>query len=168
MLHTAATCDSCLVVERVPAEVTFPLRLRVLGRGVRPADLARADDQHPDTGHFASRRGDEVVATGTVRRRQPHFRKERDGWQIRGMAVEEGERGRGLGTAILGAIIEHVAKSGGGVLWCHVRVPAASLYRRAGFDTLGGTFVDPVAGQQILMWRMVASPEERTGATPQR
>lgn len=144
-------------MKRVPAEVTFPLRLRVLGRGARPADLARADDDHPDSAHFASCRNGQVVATGTVRRRQPPFPTDSDGWQIRGMAVEEAERGEELGTAILEVIIEHVAERGGGVLWCHVRVRAKSLYRRAGFGTRGEPFVDLVAGEQILMFRIVAS-----------
>lgn len=142
------------MVEQVPAEATFPLRLRVLGRGARPGDLARADDDHPDSAHFASCRNGRVVATGTVRR-QPPFPTDADGWQIRGMAVEEAGRGKGLGTAILDAIIEHVAGRGG-ILWCHVRVRAESLYRRAGFGSLGEPFVDPVAGQQVLMFRMVA------------
>lgn len=144
------------MVEQVRAEVTFPLRLRVLGRGTRPGDLAREDDDHSDSAHFATRRNGRVVATGTVRRRQPPFPTDSDGWQIRGMAVEEAERGKGLGTAILDAIIEHVAGRGGGVVWCHVRERAESLYRRAGFGSLGKPFEDPVAGQQILMFRMVA------------
>lgn len=91
------------------------------------------------------------VATGTVRRRDPPLDDYTAGWQIRGMAVEPSMRNRGYGSAILEAILDHVEKSGGGLVWCHARELSVPLYRRAGFIPLGEPFVDDIAGEQILM-----------------
>lgn len=78
------------VVERVPAEVTYELRHRVLGRGASPADVAAADDDDPESGHVAHLADGVVVGTGTIRRR-PLPGDGAAGWQIRGMAVDVGQ-----------------------------------------------------------------------------
>ncbi len=79
------------------------------------------------------------------------------GWQIRGMAVVEGQRGMGLGTQILSALVEHVARNGGGLMWCRARVLAVSLYERSGFKAHGDPVEDEVAGLQVLMARVVTA-----------
>jgi ribosomal protein S18 acetylase RimI-like enzyme len=145
------------VVARVSADVTFPLRHRVLGRHARPEELARPDDNAPDSGHFVvySSEG-EVVATGTVRRHAaPPPLEAEQGWQVRGMAVDNDRRGAGLGTSVLSALVEHVASCGGGLMWCHVRTHAVSLYERTGFVHYGKPVEDEVAGPQVLMARLV-------------
>lgn len=142
-------------VEQTAASATFPLRLEILGRGSAAHDLARPDDDHPTSGHFVVRVGSEVAGTGTVRQRVVPLPSPWPGWQIRGMAVREDLRGRGIGGAILDAVIDHVRSHGGGLLWCHARVAAASLYLRAGFQAQGPEVDDPVAGRQVLMSRLV-------------
>jgi GNAT superfamily N-acetyltransferase len=157
--HRRTAISVHFVVTRVPAEVTFPLRHQVLGRHAHPAELARPDDDAPDSGHFVIRDGsDEVLATGTVRRQSapPPLRGD-VGWQIRGMAVVEGQRGMGLGTQILSALVEHVARNGGGLMWCRARVLAVSLYERSGFKAHGDPVEDEVAGLQVLMARVVTA-----------
>jgi GNAT superfamily N-acetyltransferase len=128
------------VIERVEPEATFALRRAVLDREPT-ADEGGA--------HFVVRHGSDVVATGTVRERER-------GWQVRGMAVVESMRGRGLGTAVLDAVLAHVADNGGGTVWCHARVAAVSLYERAGFVAVGEPRVDDVAGEQVHLQRIVA------------
>ena len=71
------------------------------------------------------------------------------------MAVEPELRGRGIGAAILTAIIGHVEHRGGGVVWCHARIGARSLYERHGFVAEGDPFDDAVAGPQVFMSRSV-------------
>jgi GNAT superfamily N-acetyltransferase len=122
------------VVELVAATETLELRRRVLGRA--------SDDTDPRSAHAVVRLDGAVVATGTLRR-------EGDGWQLRGMAVEPAMRGNGLGTAVLHALLTHVR--GRGAVWCHARIAAASLYERAGFVRDGEPFDDPVAGTQVRM-----------------
>lgn len=144
------------MVERVRAEETYALRHRVLGRGASADDVAAADDDDPDSGHFVIRKEGAVVATGTVRRRNSPRAAGGQHWQVRGMAVEPAFRGRGLGSAVLGAILEHVEQRGGELVWCHARIAARTLYERHGFIADGELVEDPIAGIQVYMGRSVA------------
>lgn len=140
------------MIERVPAVETYELRHRVLGRGDSPAGIAADDDGDPASGHFAHRIDGHVVATGTIRRRTTPAGVE-SAWQIRGMAVEPDHRGKGVGSAILTALIDHACAHGGGTIWCYARIAARTLYELHGFSVAGEPFHDPVAGTQVLMLR---------------
>jgi GNAT superfamily N-acetyltransferase len=78
-------------------------------------------------------------------------------WRLRGMATKPDVRNRGVGSAVLRAIITFVGAQGGGLLWCNARVPAVGLYLRAGFTTHGDEWVDPDIGPHLVMWRLVAA-----------
>jgi GNAT superfamily N-acetyltransferase len=150
-------------VRRVPAEVTLPLRQRVLRPHETIDQMRLPGDDDADTGHFAAFDDDgAVVGTASVRREPPPWRPDTaDGWRLRGMATEEGLRGAGIGTDVLEAVVAHVARHGGGPLWCNARLPAVDFYRRSGFRTRGEAWEDPVIGPHIAMQRSVrptASP----------
>jgi GNAT superfamily N-acetyltransferase len=151
-------------VERVAAAVTFPLRQRVLRPHEALHDLALPGDDDPDTAHFAATEDGEVVATASVRREPPPWPvAPRASWRLRGMATAERRRGQGLGTSLLAAVIEHVGRHGGGLLWCNARVPAVPFYERAGFVTRGDPWTDAVIGPHVAMERAV---EGRPGCAP--
>jgi GNAT superfamily N-acetyltransferase len=143
-----------VTVERVAADVTYPLRQRVLRPG-RPPAAARFDiDDEPSTASFAARTPDgEVVATAIVYPETCPWLPDRAGaWRLRGMATAPDRRGRGIGTRVLRAALAHVAASGGDLVWCNARVPARRLYERAGFRTHGVPWEDPEIGPHIAMW----------------
>jgi GNAT superfamily N-acetyltransferase len=148
-----------VAIRRVDATVTFPLRQKVLRPHETLAELAVPGDGDPDNGHFAAVDGDgEVVGTASVRREPPPWEEamSRPGWRLRGMATAEGRRSQGIGAAVLAAAIAHVARHGGGLLWCNARVPAVEFYRRAGFSTRGTQWEDPDVGPHVVMTRDVA------------
>ena len=139
------------VVERVDAAVTRPLRQRVLRPHETLAQLTLPGDDEPDSGHFAVFEGDEVVATGSVRREPPPWPIDGPAWRLRGMATAEDRRRRGMGSAVLATVIAHVRGHGGGLLWCNARLPAVPFYRRSGFETRGDSWEDPQIGPHIAM-----------------
>lgn len=144
---------------RVPAEVTFPLRQAVLRPHQQVEELAAADDGAPDTGTFAVFDDvGEIVASGTVSRRPPPFpvEPEQPGWQIRGMAVAPGRQGQGLGSAVLDALLRHIADHGGGRAWCNARIPARGVYAKAGFEPVGEAFEIDHIGPHVVMTRLVS------------
>jgi GNAT superfamily N-acetyltransferase len=71
------------------------------------------------------------------------------------MATADDRRNEGVGAAVLAAVIEHVGRSGGGLLWCNARTPAVPFYERAGFRTRGERWVDPIVGPHIAMELLV-------------
>ena len=142
-------------VKRVDAAVTRPLRQRVLRPHETLEQLVLAGDDDPDSGHFVVLEDGEVVGTGSVRREPPPWKTDGPAWRLRGMATAEGRRSRGIGTAVLTAVVAHVHERGGGLLWCNARLPAVRFYERGGFVTRGDSWEDPVIGPHIVMERTV-------------
>ena len=148
-----------VVVELVDAASVRPLRHDVLRPG-RPVSEAVFDgDDLPGAAHVAAHvatRRTEVLAVGTVHPSPVPWEPERtDGWRIRGMATLADRRDRGLGRAVLDALLDHVAARGGGLVWCNARTAALSLYARAGFIARGEVFDVPGIGPHVQVWRVV-------------
>lgn len=74
-------------------------------------------------------------------------------WRVRGMATMPTARRRGAGTAVLSALLDHARAHGARGVWASVRVPARSLYERAGFVTASEEFEPPHIGPHVIMNR---------------
>src|SRR5215218_740458 len=135
-------------IDRVPAEVTYPLRQRVLRRGRPLTSVVLAGDEDPVTGSFAARDASgEVVGTATVRPEPCPWRPDEPGaWRLRGMATADEWRRQGVGAQVLRAAIAHVALEGGRLIWCNARTPARRFYEREGFMVDGDEWIDPQIG----------------------
>lgn len=148
-------------VERLAIERTLALRKAVL-RPHLPEDqpYVLADDHLPTTVAFGALTADErVIGVGRLTPEPPPFDHDRDrGWRLRGMATSPEARNRGVGSAVLAALIGYVADAGGGTLWCNARVGARGLYERAGLRQWGEIWEEPDIGPHIVMWREVLSP----------
>jgi len=141
----------------VAAPETFALRQRVLRPHQTPDEMALPGDDDPETAHFAARPPDgTVVGTASVRRQAPPWDPGDAGaWRLRGMATAPEMRGMGVGARILGAVVDHVAGRGGGLLWCNARTAAVSLYERGGMQTRGEVWEEEAIGPHVAMWRRV-------------
>jgi GNAT superfamily N-acetyltransferase len=145
-------------VSRVPPSLTHPLRGRVLRPGAPPDRVQWAVDDDPDTAAFAATDADgAVVGTALVYPEACPWQPEQAGaWRLRGMATDEGRRSAGIGSAVLAAVVDHVAGAGGTIVWCNARTAARRFYERAGFLAHGDPWDDPEIGPHIAMWRPVA------------
>jgi GNAT superfamily N-acetyltransferase len=113
-------------------------------------------DDSPDAGHFAAVTGGVVVGIATVyREAAPWAPGTPDAWRLRGMATDERHRGEGIGAALLGAALAHARDHGGATVWCNARLPAVGFYLRAGFETRGERWEEPVIGPHMAMERAV-------------
>jgi GNAT superfamily N-acetyltransferase len=72
-------------------------------------------------------------------------------WRIRGMAAEPEARGRGAGTAVLSALLQHARSNGAQRVWANVRINARTLYSRAGFEVTSDVFEPPDIGPHVRM-----------------
>lgn len=107
---------------------------------------------------------DEVISTAAVtpEAAPPEIDVDLPGgrrWRLRSMATRPDLRSGGLGAAVLAAVVAHVAEHGGGVLWCNARLPAVAFYERAGFATIGESWITDKIGPHIVMWRTVPTEE---------
>jgi len=156
-----------LRVERVPLHATAGLRDRVLRpNGPRTAvtwaalDVAGAATfavfvgDRPADGDAAS----EAIATVTVMPRACPWRPDATApWRLRGMATDDGWRGRGVGRCALDTAVDHVSDRGASVLWCNARIAASSFYERAGFVVEGEEFDVGVIGPHYPMARPISA-----------
>lgn len=151
-------------VQRVEVARTLPLRQQVLRPDESLDELRLPGDDDPETGHFAAILDGEVIGTASVRREEPAWpHDEAASWRLRGMATAEGWRNRGVGAAVLDAVLDHVRHHGGGLLWCNARTPALSFYLRAGFVTRGESWVDLVIGPHIAMEQVLSAAARDPG-----
>jgi len=143
-------------VRRVPVERTRALRKAVLRPYLPEDDPYVLDDDHlPTTVSFAAVTPDDtVIGTARVTPEPPPFDSERErSWRLRGMATSPESRNRGVGSAVLAAVMGHIAQSGGGILWCNARVDALGLYERGGMRRWGEVWDEPHIGPHVVMWR---------------
>jgi GNAT superfamily N-acetyltransferase len=153
-------------IETVPPELTFPLRWRVLRPDHSAEEAVLPGERDADAVHLAAFDADGQVVGAAVLlperfEQMPH---RADAWRLRGMATDERLRNRGIGRLIVRRAIEHVAARGGGLLWCHARLPAQAFYERAGFTPVGERWNEPRLGPHITMWREV--PPASVGSGP--
>jgi GNAT superfamily N-acetyltransferase len=140
-----------ICVRPIPLPATRALRHRVLRPHQPIEDLAG----HEPAGAvaFGAFAGDELVAVGLV---GPDG--EPGDWRVRGMATAPHARGKGAGTQILNALVQHATTHGATRIWCNARTAALSLYRRAGFVAASDEFETPQIGPHYRMELTVADP----------
>lgn len=145
-----------VLVAIVRPELTLPLRQRVLRPHQELRDAVLPGENAPDAAHLAAFADGRLVGAAVLlRERFPLMPEWADAWRLRGMATDDELRGQGIGGQVLQHVIHHVARGGGGLLWCHARLPAQRFYERNGFATIGAPWIDPHTGPHSAMWREV-------------
>jgi ribosomal protein S18 acetylase RimI-like enzyme len=106
--------------------------------------------EHEPPGAFAvgAFEEDELVGVGLI-----GAEGEPGEWRVRGMATAPASRCRGIGAAVLDALLAHAREQGAEAVWASVRTPARSLYARAGFRVTSEEFEWPEIGPHVIMRR---------------
>ncbi len=78
-------------------------------------------------------------------------------WRVRGMATAPHARGRGAGSAVLQALVQHAVAQRAMRVWCNARTSALTLYERAGFVVASDEFEAPGIGPHYRMELPVAA-----------
>ena len=135
---------SDVVIREVPIAQTRALRQAVL----RPTDTFEALAGHESPRAFAvgAFERERLLAVGFV---APEGGP--GSWRVRGMATVPEARGRGIGTAVLDALVTHAIDEDATRIWCNARTPAVPLYERAGFRVASEEFELPEIGPHFVM-----------------
>ena len=145
-----------LEIIEIPAAQTFVLRAAVLRAGVALERVDFHDDEAPRSRHFGAWLDGELVGAGYISPASEPGDIDppgtvAGGWQLRGMSVKDGHRGRGIGRAVLLRCIAAARQENAPVLWCNARVKAIELYRREGFVGVGEIFEIVGIGPHLRM-----------------
>ena len=105
------------------------LRFRVLREGM-PRETARYPDVDEDlrTKFVGAFDDNKMVGCATLLYDPKHDSNLR----IRGMAVEEDYRNRGIGSNLVGMMQDYASKLDTGI-WCNARIKAVTMYQKKGF-----------------------------------
>ncbi|MET0325863.1 MAG: GNAT family N-acetyltransferase [Ilumatobacteraceae bacterium] len=146
-----------LHVVELRATATHDLRRRVLRAGTPSDDVVFAGDDDPTTVHLglADRAGTLVAVSTWAHRPFPTGGTGAPGAtaatagsdvQLRGMAVDPADQGRGVGAILLAAGLERAGAAGADAVWANARDTALDFYRRHGFRVIGDGFLDATTG----------------------
>jgi GNAT superfamily N-acetyltransferase len=140
----------------VSASVVRPLRAAILRPGQTPEQLVYRGDEDPGSRHLAVHLEGQLIGIASVMADGYPPDPRAGDWRIRGMAVEQAHRGRGIGSALLEACEAHARSRGATRLWCNARVDARNLYGYAGMGVEGEEFEIPGIGRHLLMSKPLA------------
>jgi GNAT superfamily N-acetyltransferase len=138
-------------VKPVEAAAVRHLRRAILRPHQEVADLFYPGDDHPSALHVGGFRRGRLVGVASILPDPASPRGAGPSWQLRGMAVEHGHRGFGLGALMLERCLEHAATNGGGPVWCNARIAACGFYERYGFSREGELFSVEGIGLHLRM-----------------
>ncbi|MEM0914841.1 MAG: GNAT family N-acetyltransferase [Planctomycetota bacterium] len=144
----------------VPVDLILPLRHRILRPGLPPDTARFPGDDDPDTLHLAAfDAGDSgpcptpspdppiLGCVSIYAAPDPTPGSDRR-HQLRGMAVADGQRGRGIGAALLDDVHRRYPP---GSLWCNARTVAERFYQSHGWQTVSDVFDIPTVGPHVVM-----------------
>lgn len=136
------------------AATTGELRRTVLRPDQPPGSPMPGDVE--DAIHLAAFDEERVVGAAVLLPRPFPPRPDGPAMQLRGMAVDPGWRGTGVGGRLFDLALDVGRSRGDRILWCNARGTARGFYERLGMQVDGPEFVTPDTGlSHYLMWREI-------------
>jgi predicted GNAT family N-acyltransferase len=128
-------------VEAVEVEEIYGLRMEVLRRDTPSDNVDFPHDRDPETVHLAVRdESGNVIAASSWTPKPFPGRPDDAAVQLRGMAVDAKNEGRGLGAAMIAAGLDNARRRGATLVWANARDSALEFYLANGFAVVGKGF----------------------------
>jgi GNAT superfamily N-acetyltransferase len=140
-----------ITVKEIPPELTYDIRHIVLRAGLPRDSCYWQTDRLPGVFHLGGWIGDRMTGTATFQPEEDPSYPGVQAYRLRGMAVLEEARNKGVGTLILLAGEDRVAQMGIADIWCDARIGAVGFYLRHGWTKHGEEFDIPTAGLHYRM-----------------
>lgn len=145
-------------IRQTDAVSVAPLRTALIPREGRPP-LAPGDE-HQAAYHVGAYRAERLIGIASVHP-EPMPGSYRTGvWRLRGVAVDHGHRGAGVGALLVMSCLEHVTAAEAKGVWCMAPAGTFGFFERQGFRRSG----DPISsdeGPQYLLFAPVG-PSHRS------
>ena len=136
---------SAIEIRRITAEETLHLRHKILRPHQTLKDCQYVGDHLSSTLHLGAYRANELVGIATLLNQNAEENVQFGVWRLRGMAVLENCRNKGVGGALLRALIAHFREQGGSRFWCNARTSAVNFYSKFEMSPEGEEFdISPI------------------------
>jgi GNAT superfamily N-acetyltransferase len=139
-------------IRRVIGNEVIDLRHAVLRAGLPRETAIFPGDENPSARHYGAFNQNQLIGCVTL---HPNTWHDAPAWQLRGMAVADAARRRGIGKALIEFLEKDIADSNIHQFWCNARVPAAKFYEKMGWQIASEVFDIPTAGPHVRMTKRV-------------
>jgi GNAT superfamily N-acetyltransferase len=141
-----------IAIQPIRAEETRPFRQRILRPHLPPEHSVYPGDDAADSLHVGAFVTGRLVGVATVLHEPRPSSDDAGAWRLRGVAVEEAQRGQGIGRRLVEACIAHVRAHGGTLLWFNAASAARRFYEGMGFEAEGEEGFSETGGY-YRMWK---------------
>jgi GNAT superfamily N-acetyltransferase len=131
--------DDSIIVERVAATRLHELRRRVLRNNDPDTVVADPRDEESTSMHYAGLVNDRVVVCASFYPSNSPVDPSRRTYQLRYMATDFDQQGRGLATTVLRAAERDLIALGVQQVWANGRDTALGFYRATGWRLIEGS-----------------------------
>ena len=157
-------------IQPVGVEEVRPLRQRYLRPGAAPEAVVYRTDDDATAQHVAARLATgEVVGVGSLHAENriagiaPYGLP---GMRVRGIAVDEAWRGKGVGSQVLRAMVRIGRTMGMREVWANARTSSLGFYRSARFKPVSSVFEIPGIGEHVVVARVLDKGSKKAKRSP--
>ena len=142
-------------ISEISSLETFKVRHPVLRTG-KPLESCRFDgDELATTKHFGLFENEILAGVISVFKQTNDAFADGNQFQIRGMAVLENFRKRGLGEQLVVHVEDYVNGQNGKLIWFNAREVALKFYANLGYEIIGSAFEIPDVGTHYMMYKIL-------------
>jgi len=142
-------------IKSISALETHAVRHPVLRPGLPRETCVFDGDEVSDTLHLGAFLEYKIIGVLTLMTNPPYACAVVPNVQLRGMAVLDTERGKGIGAALVKAAERRVEQQKIGLLWMNARRIAVPFYQKMGYIIEGPGFDIPIAGPHHYMTKHI-------------
>lgn len=139
------------MIRRVLVEEILALRQSVLRPNQDISNCLFEEDHKNEAIHYAYYIDEQLIACLSLYGQTQSLEVSQKHWRLRGMAVSDRFRGRGIGAKLLQTAINALKKKQVKFLWCNARVGATAFYLKNGFKIIGESFELANTGEHFRM-----------------
>lgn len=140
-------------VERISGLQTRPLRKKILRPDLTMDQLNYNGDEDETSAHFGYIEDDAIKGIATLYNSNTDaLDQSKNMYRLRGMAVEEDLRGKGIGSKLIASCVKFAKENGGDLIWCDARLEATEFYKSLGFKIQGDQYIVKNVGPHYLMY----------------
>ncbi len=136
-------------VRAVAASAVLPLQRALLDRHHPEVEPIPDDDWSQ---HFGAFFGDTLVGAASIHREAMPDGLEEGVWRLAGVAVDYGQRGRGVGALLVGRCLEHAAAHAATAVWCIAPAGVFGFFEKHGFQRTGEAIDGGYRGPQYMLF----------------
>ncbi len=146
---------SKISIKIITTKETFAIRHPILRKGRPIEDCIFNGDELQSTFHLGLFYNKKLIGTATFLKSNNDNFKEKNQYQLRGMAILTEFQGKHLGSYLLFEAEKLLKQKNIKLIWCNAREIAINFYKRHHYKIFGNSFQIEKIGTHYVMYKVV-------------